>query len=332
MTPSKTTLHAFYDGPIDIGLTELDRIVQGLLWVGDKILLPSYARPSWTSASEERALVAKRLGELAEEGCVVRWNVESMPTSLSNAPWWPSKSSERTLPHDGYSELQARVTEGVQRHKADLARGLGRKPGAMVSGVAELVSLRETLYTIGVARYFSADVLVSTEARSALVAAPLKMLKRAEAVNGPITRKLLELHGIAGLELLSTRDIKKLRKRSAPVRAFVEKVSRVSEGNEPFVAAGEVEELQREVAIEEYVRCLVKAQRGERRKKLRASAGDGAITIAGMTYPPLALAGFAAALMRWKPSRDVDRQLLVFMSKLQKRNERAKTRNRRKRI
>ena len=323
MSTKRAVPHAFYDGPVEIGLAELDRIVQGLLWLGDKVLLPSYVRPSRVASPDEYALVATRLGELAEAGLLVRWNVESLPASLALAPWWPSKSAELTLPHEHYSEVQARVTAGVERHKADLARGFGRKPGAMVSGVAELVSLRETLYTIGVARYFTADVLVSSEARSARVAAPLKMLKRADLVNGPITEKLLEWHGISGLGLLSARDIKILRKRAEPVRVFVDKVSRMSEDAEPFVSAGEVDDLLREVAVEEYVRAVGKEKRGEQVDKAKSSATGTAITMAGMAYPPLGLAGFAAALMEWKPSGDVDRQLLVFMTKLKKRTAKA---------
>jgi hypothetical protein len=74
-----------------------------------------------------------------------------------------------------------------------------------------------------------------------------------------------------------------------------------------------------------------KEKRAERVEKTSSSVEGAAITVAGMAYPPLALAGFAAALMEWKPTRDVDRQLLVFMTKLARRTAKRTTKAARRR-
>lgn len=318
MSPRPLRADAFYDGRADIGLRELERIVQGLLWLGDKVLVPWYAQPSPFVPDPERTLVTHRLAELAESGYLKRWRVEGLPPRFTGATWWPSGTSETMLPFDDYSELQRLVTDGVARQKADLARGLGRKPGSMVSGVAELVTLRETLWTLGVARFFGTEILVSSSARSASLVAPLQLLKRADLVRGPVTEQLLELNGVSGLAALSDRDIRTLRRKGSGVRRFVDAVSRDVEGREPFIDSEDAEAVLRDLTAQHFAAVVGESVRHEKRMSLRSGVSGTAVTIAGLVYPPLGLAGFAQPLLEWNPSGRERRRLVVFLTKLQR--------------
>jgi hypothetical protein len=308
---------AFYDGPKDVGPQELERIVQGMLWVGEKVLVPSYVRPSGRLPEEERKFIGRRLAEFAEAGYLTRWNVEGLPGRLGGGSWWPLRSSELTLPLEEYGEVQSRVAEGVAKQRTELARGLGHRPGEMMSGVAEIVALRETLWTLGVARYFSADLLVSTSARSESILAPLRLLRQADMVRGPATETLLGMRGISGLSLLSSSDIKRLRRKGGSVRRAVDLIAREAEESEPFVD-GELDELVRELTERHYTTLLGKEVESLRRSSRLSRIGGGVLTVAGIVFPPLSAAGFAQPILEWNPHGRDQRRLLLFLTRLQR--------------
>jgi hypothetical protein len=310
--------YVFYDGPLEVGLRELDLIVEGLLCVGKAVLVPTYLRPALGAPEEERQLVTRRLAEFAEEGFLVRWDVENLDHPVVQGADWPAGTERLVLPAEGYGELQERIREGVGKQRDQLAKGLGHAPGEMMSGVAEIVALRSTLWTLGLGRYFDAELLVSTQARERRLIEPLNLLKKVEQVREPVTERLLELEAISGLSLLKVRDIKKLRRKSSGVREFVDAVARDAEDKGPFESAA-VGELARELTEEHYRQALQRAARSQRLLGGVTSAASGAITIAGFAVPALGLASFAQPILEWMPTHKPERRLLIFLSGVSRR-------------
>ncbi len=201
-------------------------------------------------------------------------------------------------------------------------RGLGRDPGSLVSGVAEIVSLRETLTTLGVARFFAADVLVSTPSRSMSLVAPLKLLREADLVEGPIMDTLLKMNGIGGLGRLSMRDVRRLRKHGEAVRGFVDAVSRELDFDRPFMSDAQQPELLDSVTAANFAATATRYVADKERAGHAATVGGVAVTLAGTVFPPLGVAGFAQPLLEWNPSGRERRRLLVFLTKLKRKTGR----------
>jgi hypothetical protein len=310
--------YAFYDGPSEIGIRELDRIIQGLLGVGKAVLVPSYALPSRHDREEDRQKIGRRLAEFAEAGFIVRWDVEGLSPRIAQHTDWPAGTKRLILPANAYGELQERIRDGVGKQRDQLARGLGHAPGDMMSGVAEIVSLRSTLWTLGLARYFDSELLVSTEAYERRIVEPLHLLRMAEQVREPLTEKLLELNSISGLSLLEVRDIKSLQRRNAGIREAVDAISRQIEDSEPFEAAA-IDQSARDLTDEHFRELLQKEAKGHRRLGKVSTLGTGIITIAGFAIPALSLASFAQPILEWIPARKPERRLLIFLSRLENR-------------
>jgi hypothetical protein len=214
--------------------------------------------------------------------------------------------------------MQKLVAAGVTQQKSDLLRGLGRPPGSMISGVAELVSLRETLTMLGVARYFDAEILVSSDSRATSLTAPLRLLKEANFLEGPVTETLLRLNGVGGLGLLPMKRIKQLRRRGGAVRSFVTEVLGDTEPARPFTSAESYRDLLNEVTATRFAE-LAQAEVNSRRRdeQFSAIAGTG-VTLAGTVFPPLGVAGFAQPILSWTPGGRQRRRLLVFLTKLKR--------------
>lgn len=317
--------YAFYDGPSEIGLEELDRIIQGLLGVGKAVLVPSYLTPSRRAGEEDRHSIGRRLAEFAEAGFIVRWEVEGLSIQGAHASDWPADSQKLVLPTDDYNDLQGRIREGVGKQRDQLARGLGHAPGDMMSGVAEIVSLRSTLWTLGLARYFDSESLVSTNAYQRRIVEPLHLLRVAEQVREPVIEKLLELNSVSGLSLLEVQDIKKLQRRNAGIREMVDAISQQVESDEPFEAIG-IGESARELTDEHFRDLLRKEAKAHRRLDRASAVGTGVVTIAGFALPALSLASFAQPILEWIPTRRPERRLLIFLSRLESKTAKRRTR------
>lgn len=310
--------YAFYDGPSEVGIRELDRIIQGLLGVGKAVLVPSYVIPSRHEREDDRQEIGRRLTEFAEAGFIVRWDVEGLSPQVAKRADWPVDSKQLILPADAYRELQERIRDGVGKQRDQLARGLGHAPGDMMSGVAEIVSLRSTLWTLGLARYFDSELLVSTEAYERRIVEPLHLLRMAEQVREPVTEQLLELNSISGLSLLEIRDIKSLQRRNAGIRETVDAISRQIENKQPFEAAA-IDQSARDLTDEHFRELLRKEAKGQRRLDRASAVGTGLVTIAGFAIPALSLASFAQPILEWLPARRPERRLLIFLSRLEHR-------------
>src|SRR5882724_3895861 len=149
-----------YDDRSDITPIQLEKILQAVVWLADGVILPAYAQPSPLIDSDRRRLISMRLGELAEAGYIHQWRIEPDLPQVSTPSWWPATTKAHCIDSNTYTHLQRGIVTGVSLYHDDMLRGIGRPPKALVSGISEFVSLRDSLWTIGLARFLGADYLL----------------------------------------------------------------------------------------------------------------------------------------------------------------------------
>lgn len=313
-----------YDDRVDIGPAQLEKILQGIVWLADGVVLPAYARPSPHLDAERQRLVATRLAELAEAGYLERWTLDPRPRQVAATSWWPGSVREHAVDMAAYDHLQTGVRAGVAIYRRDLLRGAGRPEGTLISGISEFVSLQDSLWTIGLARYVGADCLLASTGRSLALSAPLRHLVALGNLTGPVSKTIMELHGIGPLAHLSVKDLDRLS-RYKPVTRSV--IADVVEQVESDVFSTLDHQRYVETAVRSTQRHYAEllgdtVHRAARHSGLGNAVGLG-ITIAGTIFPPLGTLSFMEPLMAWDPHGRAGRRLVVFLTKLRKRVEEA---------
>lgn len=312
-----------YDGPTGLGPAEYERLLQGLIWVGDAVLMPSHATPSPFLALDEQRRLRQRLGALAEAGLVQRWRVDLPMPQVAEATWWPEKTSTALLERDQYLELQSGVRESVHSYRDDVMRGIGRKPGSMTSGITEFIQLQETFWTLGLSRSLGADSLLSTQRRADQIMSPLLRDGFVSDTLGPVSETIMQLKGVGPLASLSMRDLRRLRKHLPSVRR--ELASIAARANRQVLTpkdARRYSQIVAETAQKRYAEILGEKLAADRTAALRSTAGGVGVTVAGTIFPPLGALGFVQPLLALSPTHRDQKHFLLFLSKLQKRTQR----------
>lgn len=309
-----------YNDSTDIGVAHLEKILQGLVWLADGIVLPSIARPDPLAPEEDQDFIRNRLGELAEAHFLDRWDIEHMPLAVRRPSWWPREAQTHTIEPETYEKIQSGVQEGVSAYRLDLLRGVGRREGAMLSGVTEFVMLRDSLWSVGLARYVGADFLLSSEVRTGTFLAPLRRLSDLGSVLGPVSQTIMELHGIERLAGLTVGDIRGLRKYLPTTRQLLTNVAQNAEDH--FATTTDRKRYVDQIvdsARQHYAAAMGHAVENAERADLTSDASGVAVTIAGMVFPPLQVLSFAQPLMSWSPHGREGRRLVMFLTKLKRR-------------
>lgn len=311
-----------YDDRIDIGVPEWETIVQGLVWLGDVVYLPAVARPSSLVTEDERRYIGRKLSEFAEAGFLRRWDLETDRTDLA-AKWWPTSSLCHMIERETYRSLSGNVNDGIERFRDDVMRGAGRKAGEVMSGITEFVSLRDALWTMGLARELKTDSWLSSNQRLVSIRGPLTAYTRLRGRGGPIARQVMELNGITGVSALRVRDVRALQKRLKVTRTFVRSVETRAMANALLVPQEEYLDQLHDATDKVFAGKAVEAvQAGIRGSEIGAVEGI-AFTTAGIIFPPLAAAAFAQPLFDWNPHGREGRQLVMFLRKLKRRVRKA---------
>lgn len=321
MSDSGYTL--LYDGPTDLGLAEYERVLQGLIWVADAVIMPSYATPSPFLAPDEQRRLRQKLGALAEAGLVRQWSVDLPMPQVGEAGWWPAETSTVLLERSRYLELQSGVRESIHAYRDDVMRGVGKRPGAMTSGITEFIQLQETFWTLGLSRSLGADSLLSTERRADQITSPLLRDGLVSDALGPVSETIMHLHGVGPLSSLSTRDIRRLRKHLPSVRRELADIA-VRANRQVLTPkdARRYSEIVAETAQKRYAE-IVGVKLGQNTAAARRSTASSlGVTVAGTIFPPLGALGFVQPLLSLSPTHRDEKHFLLFLGKLQKRTRR----------
>lgn len=309
-----------YDDRADITLEQLERIYQGIVWLADTVVMPSYARPSPLLDGEVQSQIKDRLAELAEAGYIGRWNLAGDLSNVAAARWWPGSSEELSIDRDMYAELNRGIEVGVELYREDILRGVGHKAGSMMSGISEFVSLRDSLWTVGLARFAGAEYLLSSDTRSLALSAPVKRLAALGAVTGPVSETIMQMHGMGALSVLTVRDIERLRRFKPATRTVISQILKeVRSDTISSLDQSTYFEAAVERTREYYAQLLAESVRSASRSGAINDALGLGISIAGTIFPPLGTLAFAQPLMSWSPHGRSTRRLVVFMAKLKKR-------------
>jgi hypothetical protein len=316
-----------YNDRTDIGPVQLEKIIQGIVWLADGIVMPAYARPSPALPLEEQRRMGVRLAELAEAGYLHRWSLDPAPPQVRAAGWWPASTATEHLDMTAHEHLQRGVRAGVAIYRDDLLRGVGKPANSMISGISEFVSLQDSLWTLGLARFLDTDCLLSSDNRSMALSAPMRRLAAAGTITGPVTSTIMEMHEVGSLLRLSVSDIKKLSRYKPATRALIADVVTKTEDNvldtldyKRFIEAA-VESSRRQ-----YVELLGDViQRGSRRAGYGQAMGLS-VSIAGTIFPPLGALSFVEPVLSWDPRGRTGRRFIVFLTKLRKRTSQEQTR------
>lgn len=318
--PRRQKLAMLYDDRSDITVVQLERILQATLWLADVIILPTYARPSLIGSSESRTEVSSRLSELAEAGYIARWETDPGLAQVRQERWWPKSTKTLVFDRNSYEHVEDGVRVGVSMYREDALRGTGHKPRTMMSGISEFVSLRDSLWTIGLGRALDAHYLLSSETRSMSLSAPLRRLETLGRLAGPISQTVMELHGVGSLLKLSIEDVDRLRKFKPTARALIGDI--IDDVGKDSIALQD-QQAYLDAAVEatrrHYLQLVEEAvQTSSRSAAIGNTVGLG-ISIAGTIFPPLGTLSFAQPLMSWDPHGRSGRRLVSFLTKLKKR-------------
>jgi hypothetical protein len=324
VTGNSNQLLMLHDDRSDITLAQLEKILQGIVWLADGIVLPFYAKPSTLVDAEEQRLVTTRLAELAEAGYLRQWRISPRLSQVSVPTWWPAGTRAHEVDGEAYRHLHDGIQVAVSLYRDDLLRGMGRPAQTMMSGISEFVSLQNSLWTIGLARFLSTDYLLSSDSRSLAVSWPLRQLAAAGNAVEPVSRTIMELHDVGSLTLLSVSDIARLRRFKPTARALIADVVNEVEGDvgialdqQRFVDAA-VESTRRH-----YTELLGEAvQQTSRNANTSNMVGLG-ITVAGTIFPPLNALSFMQPLIGWNAGGRPGRRLVTFLAKLKKRTHKS---------
>lgn len=317
-------LKMLYDDRADITPVQLERILQGVVWLADVIILPTYARPSLIGTSDAREDVSKRLGALAEAGYVARWVPEPTLQQAAAERWWPKGTRTYYFDRDSYIHVEEGVQVGVSLYRQDTLRGVGGRPRRMMSGISEFVSLRDSLWTIGLAKALDAEYLLSSETRSLSLSAPLRRLESMGRIAGPISETIMELHQIGSLLELSVEDVDRLRKFKPTARALIGDIIQDVDRSPTRLYLDQEAYLNSaiEATRRHYSELVTEAVRSSSRSSAINNVVGLGISIAGTIFPPLSSLAFAQPLMSWDPHGRSGRRLVSFLTKLRKRVDR----------
>lgn len=308
-----------YDAATDIGGPEYEQILQALIWVADFIVIPSYASPSRTLSADAHRSVLRGLAALADAGLIRQWTVDMPMPQVASVPWWPAATQNTVVDRTEYLDLQENVREGTARYRDDLMRGIGRRPGSMMSGITEFVQLQETLWTIGLSRVLDTEFLLSTERRSAQIESPIMKVDPVSSAVRPVSETIMQLHGIGPLTNLSVRDLKRLRKRLPAVRRELRRIA--IEADRELLTPKDSRRFSEAVTREararyaEIMGIVVEDHAVTTRRSNLTGVG---LTVAGTIYPPLSALGFFQPLLSWNPRHREQRQFVLFLRKMRK--------------
>jgi hypothetical protein len=311
-----------YDDRADITSVQLERILQGTVWLADTIFLPSYARASLTLPDEVRREIEYRLSELAEAGYIGRWQLEPSLHQGAVRDWWPSSTTTFQVDENAYDHLDNGIRVGVSLYRQDTLRGAGRKPRSMISGISEFVSLRDSFWTVGLAHTMGAEYLLSSDTRSIALAAPLRRLQAIGQISGPISSTIMKLHEIGSLTALSIEDINKLRRYKPTARALIADIVHDVDAD---ILNSLDPQTYLEAAVDStrrhYTMLLNDAVKTSAKTALAGNLAGIGVSIAGTIFPPLGSLSFAEPLISLDPRGKSGRRLVSFLAKLRKRVE-----------
>jgi hypothetical protein len=309
-----------HDDRSDITLAELEKILQGIVWLADGVILPFYAQPSKLVDPDVQDFIAGRLAELAEAGYVRQWRLSPLLPQVSLPSWWPSSTTFCDVDLDAYKRLQSDIQVGVSLYRDDMLRGIGRPAHALISGISEFVSLQNSLWIVGLARFLGADYLLSSDSRSSALSWPLRQLASAGNIVGPISKTVMELNDVGSLTMLSMSDISSLRRFKPTARALIADVLNDVESD---LSASFDQQRYVEAAIEStrwhYARLLNESVRQASRNANTNNALGVSITVAGTVFPPLNALSFVQPLMSWTTGGRSGRRLVSFLTKMKRR-------------
>jgi hypothetical protein len=236
------------------------------------------------------------------------------------AEWWPAATVTQRLDTAAHEQLQRGVRAGVAIYRDDLLRGVGKPANSMISGISEFVSLQDSLWTLGLARFFDTDCLLSSDNRSMALSAPMRRLAAAGTITGPVTSTIMEMHAVGSLLHLSVADIDKLSRYKPATRAMVADVVTKAEHNVlDTLDYKRYIETAIESARQQYVELLGDTvQRGNRRANYGQAMGLS-VSIAGTIFPPLGALSFVEPVLSWDPHGRTGRRFIAFLTKLRKR-------------
>lgn len=308
-----------YDAPTNIGNPEYEHILQALIWVADFVVLPSYASASRTLPPDANRKVSRGLAALAEAGLIRRWRVDLPMPQVEPVSWWPAATQETVVDRSQCLTLQENVREGTARYRDDLMRGIGRRPGSMMSGITEFVQLQETLWIIGLSRVLGTDFLLSTQQRSSRIESPIMKADPVGSAVTPVSETIMQLHGIGPLANLRVRDLKRLRRRLPTVRQELTRIA--IEADRELLTPTDSRRFSEAVTREaraRYAEVMGTKVDDDAATARRSSVVGVGLTVAGTIYPPLSALGFAQPLLSWNPRHRKQHQFVLFLRKLRK--------------
>lgn len=306
--PSLAQTVVLYDDRIDLGLAQLEKIVQSLVWLGDVIVLPPTVRMQPGLPPDVAAVVSHHVAEFAEAGFVEVWDLETQE-QLRLPTWMPSSTTLNVIPESAHIGLAATVDEATVTYRRDILRGVGKGPDDGIEGITEFVALRSAVWAEGLAHLLQADHLLQLPQRSA--ALPLRKVATVRR-SLPVVHELMRLQRIRSLALVDAADLRRLRRRIPGARDFVD---RIVASSAPDLTYQDEAALVADV-VQEASAAYMDIVMPRRDARLRNIATSWTVNLLGLINPVFSVLGFAQPLVDWGLRERRSQQIVTFMAEL----------------
>ena len=333
---SAATNQMLYDDSSVIGPTQLERIIQSLVWVADRVLAPASGRIDASLPQEDQNFLTRRLIELREADLLQLWDFE--PSLIGRSMKAPSRSMRRAdeiryVDSVAYERIYSNIIRGSQEYRARLLFGQRRGTPVEFDGISEIVSFQSALWTLLLADHFEADQIMTPAYRTDALGRHLEKSITASQLVGPVIQHVMKLSDIGSLAHLEVKDIIRLRRKITVARSFVLDIVQAAIRENRFASVTELAESAKGKMYERYIAELNKEIPRPRHipERVGELGAEAVVDILAHVWPPLLpLKLLGKTALDWGLGRARHRGIVWFVADLRSRVARRAKRSKRK--
>lgn len=214
----------YADQPV-IGIPELEKIIQCIALFADTVWIQNGVHVDERVEEKEQEHITNSLAEYAEAGFIKVWDYPIDRPQEQCSIWVPGGETF-ILPEKHYSTMRERVDGETERYSIQteaLIANAGMKNNALLDGFAELVHLRNNLWTSLIAAELKTSSVVTNRSRMERFKREIDHVSgcKGKSVNQDFFQLFAEWQNLSGFHKIPAKEMQDIRRWFSHFREFV---------------------------------------------------------------------------------------------------------------